>query len=108
METSTPAGHKSAAALASQFRTHAEFLSRYQAEPATSEGVLRCVMLRSQDTMDTTTLCGVAYSWLEDQDARSQSIKDWEQLVGRPMEVLPIPGNHFEPFTPPHVSVSSE
>ena len=108
METRTPAGQKSAAALASQFRTHAELLSQYRAEPTTSEDGLRCVMLRSQDTMGTTTLCGVSYPWLEDQDARSQSIKDWERLVGHPMEVLPIPGNHFEPFTSPHVSFSPD
>lgn len=55
-------------------------------------------MLRSRDTLDTAALCGVTYEWLSSQKARNHAINGWEQVVGGKIEVLEIPGNHFQPF----------
>jgi hypothetical protein len=61
-------------------------------------------MLRSQDTLDTEALCGVRYDWLSRQDVRDTAIMEWEELVGGPVQVFPIAGNHFEPFLEDKVS----
>lgn len=55
-------------------------------------------MLQSKDTLDTEALCGVRYDWLSRQDVRDAAIAEWESLVGGPVQVVPIAGNHFEPF----------
>ncbi len=61
-------------------------------------------MLRSQQTFDTETECGVRYDWLMSQEARDDAVKGWEELLGGRIEVFPIPGNHFEAFIPENVS----
>ena len=104
--SATASEPKSASAVSAQFRTHAKFLSQYQAERIEANQALRYVMLLSQETMNTSQLCGVKYAWLEDKDAHVQSVRDWEGLVGHRIEVLDIPGNHFEPFTAPYVSTA--
>lgn len=64
---------------------------------------IQTVYLRSQETLDTEAVCGVRYQWLSDNEARDAAIQGWESLVGGPIEVLPIAGNHFEPFLPHNV-----
>lgn len=104
-KTNSTAQENSIAAVAAQFHAHAGFLSDYLPSPTFPPKDLRYVMLRNEETMDTSHLCGVAYPWLDDQEARSRSIKDWEDIVGCQITVLGIPGNHFEPFASQHVSV---
>lgn len=106
INSASAAGTKSAPAISAQFRTHAKFLSQYQAERIDATHALRYVMLLSQETMNTSQLCGVKYAWLEDKNAHLQSVGDWEGLVGQRIEVLDIPGNHFEPFTASYVSTT--
>lgn len=54
--------------------------------------------------MDTDALCGMTYEWLSSQKARDDAIKGWEQIVGSRIEVLGIPGNHFQAFDAQNVS----
>jgi thioesterase domain-containing protein len=89
-------------ALTSQFQAHAQFLSQYNAKRYTNS--TKFVILQSQDPFDTTRLCGVSYPWLENNATHTKSTSQWETLIGRKPLVLPIPGNHFEPFLPEHVS----
>lgn len=103
LKNASSTGKDYASAIAFQFRTHADFLSRYRPRPFLFEHGVCCVMLQSQETMDTSRSCGVAYPWLESEEARSSSIKEWEEIAGHHMDVLPIPGNHFEPFMPCNV-----
>jgi hypothetical protein len=95
-------------AMEEEFLYNASILGAYEATPfpASRFSKLRTVMLRSQDVMDTESLCGVSYEWLSNQDARSAAIVAWEGLVGNHIEVLSIPGNHFEPFSRTNVSFS--
>ncbi|KAI0133794.1 thioesterase domain-containing protein [Xylariales sp. AK1849] len=87
--------------LIEEFRFNASLLGSYEAVPfsRTNKLQLRTVMLRSQEVLDTESLCGVRYDWLSNQKARDAAILAWEGLVGGHIEVLPIPGNHFEPFS---------
>ncbi len=69
------------------------------------------VYLRSRDVLDCKRMCGVEYPWLENQRAREEAVEKWRELVGQVVEVLEIPGNHFEVFakenvSPPFVSCS--
>ena len=94
------------AALREEFQFNASLLGRYKAVSLSKTNRLRLktVMLRSQDVFDTKSLCGVRYDWLSDQDARAAAIVAWEGLVGGHVEVLTIPGNHFEAFSQKNVS----
>lgn len=65
------------------------------------------MVLRSRDTLDTEALCGVRYEWLNSQKARDQAVEGWKQIVGYDVDVLDIPGNHFEVFDEQHVSILS-
>lgn len=87
-------------ALEDEFSSNAHLLGTYQPEPfsSTNGKGLKTIMLRSQDVLDTEALYGVRYDWLSRQDTRAAAIVDWEELVGGHVEILPIPGNHFEPF----------
>lgn len=94
------------AALREEFQFNASLLGSYKAVSFSKTNRLRLktVMLRSQDIFDTERLCGVRYDWLSSQDARAAAIVAWEGLVGGHVEVLPIPGNHFEAFSQKNVS----
>lgn len=94
------------AALRKEFQFNASLLRSYTAVSHSKPNSLRLktVMLRSQDVFDTESLCGVRYDWLSNQDARAAAIAAWEGLVGGHVEVLPIPGNHFEAFSQKNVS----
>lgn len=61
-------------------------------------------MLRSRDILDTEALCGVKYDWLSSQRARDEAVKGWEGILGGKVDVLEIPGNHFEAFDEKYVS----
>nr|ALQ32935.1 putative polyketide synthase [Fusarium sacchari] len=88
-------------ALQEEFLSNASLLGTYK--PVSFHQVtgvaLKTVVLRSQETLDTEALCGVRYDWLSRQDTRDAAVETWEALVGGPIEVLPIPGNHFQPFS---------
>ena len=87
-----------------EFKQNADLLADYhpQDHNASKDFKIRTVYLRSQETLDTEGTCGVAYDWLSSQDARDAAIHGWEKLVGGRMQVLPLCGNHFEPFLPPN------
>lgn len=94
-------------ALKEEFLFCASLLGSYKAVSAakTDRPRLKTVMLKSQDVFDTESLCGVRYDWLSNQVARAAAVGAWEELVGGHVEVLPIPGNHFEAFSPRNVSL---
>lgn len=72
--------------------------------PRTSVAYAKVIMLRSRETLNGEKLCGVRYPWISDQRARSEAVVAGEKLVGQSIQVLDIPGNHFEAFAPQNVS----
>ncbi|QPC71344.1 hypothetical protein HYE68_002096 [Fusarium pseudograminearum] len=96
-------------ALEEEFLSNASLLGRYKPESLslTTGRTLKTVMLQSKDTLDTEALCGVRYDWLSRQDVRDAAIAEWESLVGGPVQVVPIAGNHFEPFIDDKVTETS-
>ncbi|KAM0229999.1 hypothetical protein ACHAPO_009551 [Fusarium lateritium] len=87
--------------LKQEFLSNASLLGSYKPETLTRAAgrPLRTIMLRSQNTLDTEAHFGVRYEWLSQQEARDDAIVAWGKLVDGAVEVLPIPGNHFEPFS---------
>ncbi|KAL8719406.1 MAG: hypothetical protein Q9225_003591 [Loekoesia sp. 1 TL-2023] len=95
--------------LLREFKHCARLLSRYNPPPFTGEqqASIKTVMLRSADTFDAQALCGVEYPWLGSQEARSQAIEGWKGLVGDSLDVLTIPGDHFEIFKADNLEATS-
>ncbi|KAM0344911.1 hypothetical protein ACHAPU_007044 [Fusarium lateritium] len=88
-------------ALEEEFLCNASLLGIYRPEsiPDATGRSLKTVVLRSREVLDAETLCGVRYDWLSRQDTRDDAMASWKGLVGGPVDVLPIPGNHFQPFS---------
>ncbi|KAL8778964.1 MAG: hypothetical protein Q9213_007164 [Squamulea squamosa] len=79
-----------------EFKANAALLGAYS--PPQTRYDIKTVILRSRDTLDTSALCGVKYDWLSSQSTRTEAIKGWESIVGESVDVLDIPGNHFQAF----------
>ncbi|KAM0234041.1 hypothetical protein ACHAP5_010219 [Fusarium lateritium] len=90
----------SSTALEEEFLSNASLLGHYKPRSFTEATgkTLKTAILRSRDVLDTQALCGVKYDWLNWQDTRDAAIGTWEELAGGHINVLPIPGNHFQPF----------
>ncbi|KAF2199798.1 hypothetical protein GQ43DRAFT_442160 [Delitschia confertaspora ATCC 74209] len=97
---------KSKRTLGVQFRSHAAILSKYN--PQQDRSGAKFALLPSQETINTTKLCGVGYPWLEHGSAQAEAILEWESLIRNEVRILPIPGNHFEPFRGENVHTTTE
>lgn len=108
MPAHTPAMQQIRRAIKAQFHRNARLLGAYN--PTLSQGNnadkdVQCIMLKCKGTFDAEGLCNVKYGWLSDEQSRMASIKAWEGLVGSPVPVLDVDGNHFDLFSPEHVSL---
>lgn len=97
--------HATLQRISKQFQANSTMLGKYK-PPQSSQPFPKVVLLRSRDTFDSEGLCGVKYPWLSDQQTRSQAIAAWEKLIGQSIQVLEIPGNHFEVFAQQNVSLT--
>lgn len=104
-----PLDSGSSKALEEEFLSNASLLAIYKPRSFTEATgkSLKTIMLRSRDVLDTEALNGVKYDWLSRQDTRDAAIGTWEELVGGHIDVLPIPGNHFQPFAKDKVCIPS-
>lgn len=82
--------------LRTEFQANATLLGKYPARQDRCD--IKTVVLRSRDSFDSSGLCGVQYEWLESQTARTEAIKGWEAMLGQRVDVLDIPGHHFQAF----------
>jgi len=88
-----------------EFEYCASLLEKYEPKYIPAHGNrFKTIYLQSCDLFNTQKICGVQYDWLSSQDSRDSAITAWEGLVGGNLEVLPIPGNHFDAFLPDNVS----
>ncbi|KAL8662775.1 MAG: hypothetical protein Q9168_008204, partial [Polycauliona sp. 1 TL-2023] len=89
-------GRSKSSYLLAEFKANAALLGEYS--PAQARYDVETVILRSRDTFDSAGLCGVDYGWLEGQETRTEAIQGWSHLVGGSVDVLDIPGHHFQAF----------
>ncbi|KAI4086904.1 MAG: hypothetical protein LQ344_007169 [Seirophora lacunosa] len=100
--------------LVHEFEHHTALLAAYDksANPTRKSAQLppfKTVILHSEATMDVQKLCGVRYDWLSSQEHRKQAIEDWKAMEQCDViEVLSIPGNHFEAFMPENIPAISK
>jgi len=65
---------------------------------------LRAVLLRSREGFNPPDVPNIPL-WVKDRGNPRQAVVDWETLVGSPVNMIDIPGNHFQPFHPSNVHV---
>ena len=65
----------------------------------------QAVMLRSRDGYDVHVADNETARFLTDRRDPARSVVGWQKLLGRPVPVLDIPGNHFQPFEPENVRI---
>ncbi|KAL9027890.1 MAG: hypothetical protein Q9180_007258, partial [Flavoplaca navasiana] len=89
--------------LLTEFKANAALLGQYSQPPAPCN--IKTVFLRSRGTFDSSGLCGVKYEWLESQTARTEAVQGWQSMIAGNIDVLDIPGHHFQAFDEQHVSL---
>ena len=77
--------------------------------PAKHASPKKAVMLRSREPfrVKSTNPKSQSDAFLAERRDPTTIIAGWESILGTKVPVLDIPGNHFEPFDPRHVSCSS-
>jgi thioesterase domain-containing protein len=88
--------------LREPFSIHAAMLGRYTPTMLGDDPAV--VLLRNREAFDSRALCGVDYPFLSERGQSRSEVTGWEELTGQSIEVLDIPGNHFETFGKEHVS----
>ncbi|KAL8881078.1 MAG: hypothetical protein Q9192_007879 [Flavoplaca navasiana] len=86
--------------LLTEFKANAALLGQYSPPPARCD--IKTVILRSLETFDSSGLCGVKYEWLESQTARTEAVQGWQSMIAGSIDVLDIPGHHFQAFDEQH------
>lgn len=67
----------------------------------------KMVLLRSREGFDASSLACARHAWLEDRGDQKKAVEGWEKVCGGKVDVVDIPGNHFEVFEQRNVSLSS-
>lgn len=93
-----------------QMRYASKALSAYDPRSSPVSHVVppKAVMLRSQDGYgcDADVADSATAMFLADRRDPATSVAGWEELLGSPVPVLDIPGNHFQPFEPENVRIT--
>jgi hypothetical protein len=85
-----------------QFQLNSRVLGEYN--PLPSDGPFPpIVLLRSREGFQAPGISDIP-TWLGDRSDGQQAAFGWESLVGCSVSVRDIPGHHFQPFHPSHVS----
>lgn len=94
--------------ITAQFQKHAQFLGEYSSQKRVRQEVIakerKYFMIYCEGTLNTMQTCGLDHSWLSNQNFREQALKRWEQILGRSLSILRMPGNHFQAFDSAYVS----
>ncbi|KIK51473.1 polyketide synthase [Collybiopsis luxurians FD-317 M1] len=85
-----------------QFQLNSSMLGRYSSKAQRDILPLKVAFLRSQKGLSLPGTTVPVPEWLADR-SNPQAVVGWESLVRGPIEILDIPGNHFEPFLPANV-----
>lgn len=60
------------------------------------------VLLRSREGYDPPNISDIP-TWLADRTDPKSASAGWESIAGELVEVIDIPGHHFQPFEASHV-----
>ncbi|KAF5393009.1 hypothetical protein D9757_001120 [Collybiopsis confluens] len=85
-----------------QFKLNSGLMGRYSTKTQHDIVPVKVAFLRSQEGLSLTGTVPVP-KWLANRSDVRDAVVGWEPLVRGPIEVLDIPGNHFEPFLPAHI-----
>ena len=91
-------------AVLRQFTLNTALLVKF--EPAPMPTQPKMILLRSREGFDASGLACERHAWLEDREDRRSAVQGWETVVGAKVEVIDIPGNHFEVFEDDNVSLN--
>jgi thioesterase domain-containing protein len=89
--------------VAAQFKSNTANLVKFN--PAPWNTVPKIILLRSSAGYPMKDLRCASHKWLEDRRNPEDAVAGWEKLVGNKVEIMDIPGNHFEPFQKANVSI---
>lgn len=106
MSGHSPATRRTLLSIEAQFQRNASLLGDYDPRALMWSDAgknLRCVMMKCKESFDAEGLCGVKYPWLSDERTRLESVKVWEELLGKSVPILDVSGNHFDLFSPGNV-----
>ncbi|KAI5814556.1 beta-ketoacyl synthase [Pyronema omphalodes] len=82
--------------VAQQFKSNTANLVKFN--PAPWNTAPNIILLRSSEGYPMRDLRCASHKWLEDRRNRQDAVAGWEKLVGNKVDIMDIPGNHFEPF----------
>ena len=85
-----------------QFFMNSEILATYRPRPM-GASCPPIVYLRSRDGYFQPDIPDIP-RWLSDRSDRDSATQGWKRLTSSPITTLDIPGHHFNPFHPTHVS----
>ncbi|KIK97930.1 hypothetical protein PAXRUDRAFT_807021 [Paxillus rubicundulus Ve08.2h10] len=84
-----------------QFKRNTQLLETFV--PANQDTQISLTFLRSTKGFHPPGIEGIP-TWFSERNDAESVVRPWETLIGRPVKVWDIPGHHFEPFSPAHVS----
>ena len=104
------AAKEARATIDTQFKRHASMLQNYHPLLASENGAedAPCVILRCVETLDTEKLCGVSYPWLSDSNFSKETVKKWEEVIGRHIPVIELECAHFDVFESSNIKAVSK
>jgi iterative type I PKS product template protein len=85
-----------------QFIQNSQLLADYSATEIQKQPSLPLVFLKSSEPYNVSIDIEIS-SWLSNHADAMASIQVWESMSGGLVEMLDIPGNHFEAFSPQNV-----
>ncbi|KZV60680.1 ketoacyl-synt-domain-containing protein [Peniophora sp. CONT] len=101
--TGRPSSSDLAPLVARQFTLNSRLLGAYGAGVSKGPFLEQVVLLRSSDGLRLADDRVLVPRWLADRRDTRVCVQGWEELLGHKITVLPIPGNHFEAFSPQNV-----
>ena len=90
------------------FARCAALLADFEPRDPNNRRTPKVVLLRSENAYENPSLRGPFNRWLQDRSDPKTAVKGWEKVTGGKIDVVDIPGNHFEAFDNANVEAVSE
>lgn len=100
--------NKTAIAIRRQFELNTALLAKFKPPKVEHGQHIDIVLLRCSEGYDAAGLDCAKHAWLEDRSDARRAVEGWERVVEGDVEVVDLPGNHFEVFDKANVSLAPE